>query len=358
MTTHRQIRTPLAAVVIAAAMLGGCSKELPVTRYPQFYSKSLETVAVAPFENRTRSGRAGGLVADELARTLSTRTPYEVLPPGTLMEKLSEAGHTWKPTDKPADLLEALRKVGGVDALLTGAVLSYDTDTYIAPESTVGVGLGYGSGYGYYPGGYANPHYYGGVSRRYPIMYDREDEARVSVQVSLRRVSDGARLYARATPIRAVLTSEQTRETIRGDELLSLANEEAARLVGKEIAPWPVTLKVKPGKALKLADAFEAGTYHYTDDFRPGDTLYAVLSLPPEAARNRFRLAVVRKDSSEELAAETVTWDRSADRESATFDVSAIAAQAGPGKYLMRLYSGETFAFEQDFEIKPAAKQP
>jgi len=343
------------AAAIAAATLGGCTKELTVTRYPEFYSKSLETVAVAPFENRTRSGRAGGLVADELARTLSARGPYTVVPPGELMEKLSEAGHTWKPTDKPADLLEALRKVGGVDALVTGAVLAYDTDTYLAPESSVGVGMGYGRGYGYFPGRRANPYYYGGsVYRRYPVTYQREDEARVSVQVSLRRVSDGARLYARAKPIRAVVTSEQTRESIRGEELLTLANEQAAREIGSELAPWSVTLKVKPGEALRLADAFEAGEYHFTDDFRPGDTLYAVLKLPPEAARNTFRLAVVKKDDTAELAADTIAWDRSAVRESATFDVSAIAAESGPGEYRMRLYSGETFAFEKDFEIKPA----
>jgi hypothetical protein len=337
-----------AAVLLPAVLAAvGCTKPVPVTRYPTFYEPSLETVGVIRFRNRSGNARAGLLMARAVARALEANGTYEVLSPVEVHRMLSDPSGMPDPNRTVSKWVQQLRGKGAPDAILTGAVLAYEAGQYSMPDSTVSVGTGVGYGHGYaYPYRHYRSGFYG--YRSWPVTYRVRREAAVSVKVTLTRVSDGQTLYTTAEPVRMRLDSSDVEGDIPGEEMLGMAADQAAGLVADRIAPSRVTLKLDPDKTLRTADRFNGGAY----DFHPGETIYAVLSLPNEADRNTFRLAIIQKEGATELASKEIVWDRAAEKRSVTFKTDKLLEDAGAGQYLLKLYSGRTFVFERDFEIK------
>jgi hypothetical protein len=332
-------------------LASGCAKDVPVTYYPTFYDESVERVGVARFRNRSGNARAGLLMARALTRALEANGTYRVLGPVDIHRLLQDPAEVADPNKTVEKWVPQLRAHSELDAVVTGVVLAYQAGQYYRPESSVGVGTGVGYGRGGYPYRHWNTGMYG--YRRWPVTYRMEREAVVSVKITLTRLSDGETLYTTAQPVRLRLDSYDVEGDVPAEEMLGYAADRAAVRLAERLAPSKMVLELKPDQTLKTADGFTGGEYNYTDDFRPGDTLYAVLSLPKEADRNTFRLAIIQKEGAAEIASQEIVWDRAAEKRSATFEVDQLLEEAPPGKFLLKLYSGDVFAFEQDFEIKP-----
>ncbi len=344
------IRRCLLLVVISAGAFVsvGCGKQVPVTYYPTFYSDSIKSVGVVRFRNRSGNARAGLLVGQAFTRALEANGTYRVLGPGQMASLLADANAS---PDAGRSLDEWVPQLGDeadLDAVVTGVVLAYQAGQYSVPDSTVSVGTGVGYGRAY-PYRHWDSGFYG--YRSWPVSYRLEREAAVSVKITLTRVCDGQVLYTTAQPVRMRLDSRDVEGNVPAEEMLGLAADKAADMLVDRVAPHRITLKLKPGKTLRTARDFSAGEYEYADDFHPGQTLYAVLSLPDQADRNTFRLAIIPKEGAAEIASREIVWDRAAEKRSVTFEVDKLLRNAGPGKYLLKLYSGDVFALQQDFRL-------
>ncbi len=343
-------RCLLLATLAAGGLLSvGCAKDVPVTCYPTFYSDSIKTLGVVRFRNRSGNARAGLLMAEAFTRALEVNGTYRVLGPGQVDRLLVDANANVEP-DRPLDeWVSEIHNAGEIDAVVTGVVLAYQAGQYTVPDSsvTVGTGVGYGRAYPYR---HWNSGFYG--YRSWPVTYRMEREAAVSVKITLTRSSDGQVLYTTAQPVRMRLDSRDVEGDVPAEEMLGHAADRAAGMLADRVAPHPITLKLKPDKTLQTARNFSAGEYEYADEFRPGQTLYAVLSLPDEADRNTFRLAIIPKEGAAEIASGQIVWDRSAEKRSVTFEVDKLLKDAGPGEYLLKLYSGDVFAFQQGFTVR------
>jgi hypothetical protein len=344
-------RCLLLAILAAGGLLSvGCAKDVPVTHYPTFYSDSIKTLGVVRFRNRSGNARAGLLMAEAFTRALEANGTYRVLGPGQVDRLPADANATADP-DRPLDeWVSDINNAGEVDAVVTGVVLAYQAGQYSVPDSTVsvGTGVGYGRPYPY-------RHWSGGLYgyRSWPVTYRMEREAAVSVKITLTRSSDGQVLFTTAQPVRMRLDSRDVEGDVPAEEMLGHAADRAASMLADRVAPHRITLKLKPDKTLRTARDFSAGEYDYADEFHPGQTLYAVLSLPDEADRNTFRLAIIPKEGAAEIASREIVWTRSAEKRSVTFEVDELLKDAGPGEYLLKLYSGDVFAFQQDFRVRP-----
>jgi hypothetical protein len=114
-------------------------------------------------------------------------------------------------------------------------------------------------------------------------------------------------------------------------------------------------VKVNPDRSLRTAAKADGGRWRFTDDFRLADEeMFAVVSLPPAADRNRFRLTVVRKGSQEVLAERDLTWSRQRREEALAFSPKDLAARGGgAGAYLVRFHAAGAVVVTRKFEIAP-----
>lgn len=117
----------ITGIFIAAAAAGCAGPRVWVEVSPRFDYQNVHTIAVLPFENKSASPDAGGVVSGKLAALLRQRGPYKIAPGSALKvdaqkDYLSPGGDM-----KPAVAME-LGRASGADALLAGAVLSYKSD--------------------------------------------------------------------------------------------------------------------------------------------------------------------------------------------------------------------------------------
>jgi hypothetical protein len=146
------------------------------------------TVAVLPFVNETPCDGAGDVVAGNLAASLRARGTCAVIGPDDLRRRLDDAGLTLRADESTDSIIEKVRQLGHIDAVVRGVVPVYSADTrYRAPSAQVW-GYGVSAKYGF-PLGLEDPLY---------TFYHKTAAAAAAITVI--RVADGEVLYETPRP--------------------------------------------------------------------------------------------------------------------------------------------------------------
>jgi hypothetical protein len=372
-----QVRLP-GVLLVAAGMLAttGCAeKTFWVRRYPQFYTPDLKVVGVVPFHNQSSRPGAGAIFAHRLAAALKSTGTYRVLGPWELRARLKAKGLQINPRPTDGTMTEELKKLGNIQALITGTVLAFTTSQSQHTEWEY-----YPYGYSYYPwgGGYYDwddwdgegdedwdgdwdgdwdedwdgwhGSYMGGYAVPY---YEYVKRGHVAVEASMIRVSDGAVLYSTAAPVSATvdLTSYSPSYPRRA---LDEAIDRTAGQIVRQVAIIPVKVEVNADKDFRTATGQTDGKWDYNDTFTAGEEkMFVVLRLPNAADRNAFRLTITPKDKwSNVVAEEDFTWSPKYLSEGFVFSPKKIAAEAGLGHYSVSFYSEGKRIMSHDFRIK------
>jgi hypothetical protein len=378
--------SPITVTLCTCAMMiapSGCSRSFTARQYPAFYEPNLVTVAVVPFQNDTRTRRAGLVVAEDLAAALHINGTYSVIRPGRLQTLIKDKGLApLSRTDRVKDAQE-LRELGTVQAFIIGRVLresrvvgaypdGYDyygpyvsDEAYTGPAHTQLVdeddededegdedfGDDYGDYYDYDFGHFHRywywdyPHYY-----YYP---EYVTEAHVAIEASLVRVSDGRVLYSTPLPIWGRANLRSSSHIPFASAAFDAMHHAVAKLVD-DIAGVPVEVRVYSQNDLKTAIARENGQWIFRDAFSPSDpTIYVVVRLPAPLAHNTFRVTITPKGRPRDVVvAKDFTWPPYQTSDGVPFAPSEIVERAGTGSYTAHFYSMGESVMEHDFKIK------
>ena len=362
-------------------VLGGCSQSFTAREYPAFYDPSLRTVAIVPFRNETQARSAGLMAAVDLAAALQVNGTYSIIPPRKLRSLVREKRLSGLSRTDAAKNAEELRKLGSVQAFIMGRVLRDSTmaQTYPAAYGYSGVlaensafrgpvhyefveeegeegeeeeggeedgfGEGFGDDFGpFYPYWYWNYPYY------YP---EYVAEARVALEVSMVRVSDGAVLYTTPAPVwgRAGWTSPY--HLASGGATLDAMHHAVAKLV-KDLAAVPVKVKVPTRPSVRTAAGKIDGQWDFRDTFHSTDEqMYVILQLPSTVGRNSFRLTITpRKEPGEVVDAANFVWAVGTNMDAIKFSPREIAARTGPGEYTVHLSARGQQVTRHNFKIE------
>ena len=339
-----------AVLVTLVAAAAGCDVTMTVRQYPQFYTPELKTVAVLPLSNGSLHPAAGPFVTDRLVAALKENGTYEVLAPKDLQAGLAAAGINLPSEAEDAVLAESLRRLGGVQAFVTGRVMAFSTDSYWRAHVDDYDGF-YGGYYTRYHLSYGHPHY--GLGFRYPIYtYYPYGQAYVAVDVAMVDVATGRTLHAPLGPVGGRVRSDGGRLPT-SDELLGEATSRAAQGIVEQLAVVSKEVKVNPARDLRTGRLAKDDKLKFTDDFRADEEeMRVVLRLPPQADRNRFRVSIARKGRPEELAEESFAWSRKDESRPFVFSPRKLAGAAGAGQYEVRFYSGSKLVMTRKFHLK------
>ena len=325
--------------VMGLVLVAGCDEKMWITQVPEFYSPDLKSIAVAPFRNQTSWGGAGESISDKVATVLAANGAYRVYNRNDLKTVMDESDLRMALGGDGAGDTSQLKKLTQVQAVLVGTVTTYAATTNTQPHrdpvyAVDARGNTYVSGY-----------------RSYVIT---RNEANVSVTASLIRVSDGTTLYATPQPAWARVWAQGPQPA---KDPHACAAEAASGVVAQLVetfAPVRKEVKMNPGKALRTASELYDNEWTYEDDFKPTDEkMYVVLALPPSCDRNRFRLAIVRKDQRQVLAEKDITWSKKYKGFGYEFSPKQIAeAGGGPGEFEVKFYSGSEPIMRRKFRIR------
>lgn len=335
----RRIAATSAWLVLLAA---GCTKQITITQYPAFWTDDLKTVAVVPFRNTTNVQGAGETIAEQLARGMAANRTYKVYNRYDLKTQMDEADLQMALGGDTAQAAKAMEKIGNVQAIITGTVTTYSATTRSENRS--------------------EPQYNNrGNIVGYSNWVFTHNEGTVVVTAAILRSSDGSgtTLHATGTPVQETVTAESSQFSAPNMDphgCLAAATRKAVERLQAEFCVTRQTIKIKPKDTLFTASEYYEGSYKKTSSFSGKDDHFlAVLSLPASCDRNRFRLAITRENDRKVLWEETVTWQREwVGDQGKSFELSPakITADGGPGKFELKLYSGEKPVLIQPFTIK------
>jgi hypothetical protein len=330
-----------AVLVMLAGALCGCEAKTKVIQYPTFYTSDLKTVAVVPFRNQSQDQNAGDIVSDRLANGISATETYKVYNRNDLKALMDEKDLQLVLCDDTAQAADAFKRIGKVQALLTGTVTTFSTTTRSEPRQEPI--YGYTRNGGMYIAGYRN------------YVFTR-NEATVSVTANLIRVSDGTTIYAMATPAECTWYAEGSPPGLDPHGCLASATDKAIAKLVEEFSVVQKEVKLPIDKCCRLASDYYDGKWEYTDSFSLAKPkMFAVIMLPANCDRNSFRLTVVRKDQRTDLAEVQFTWDRKdSEQKGKGFELNArdIAEKGGgPGDYTLKFYSGPEPIITRNFHI-------
>lgn len=324
----------MAAMLWMLAAMGGCSQSFNVKQYPDFYTPQIKDVAVMPFANESLRPWAGDVFASNLAVALHDNGTYAVAGPVELRRMLGEKEFDGLARQDPNAAIEAVRRLGKFQAILCGTVLMYGAagERYLVADS-----------YRPYPYGYrwGGPAYY----------YEYSAEADVTVMASLIRLADGAVLAGTSRPVKATVAVSgypYNPELVLRDAMARVLD----KLVEK-FAVVTVKVTVSPSKALRTSDGPQDDGWGVSDFFRTSDEkMFVLLSLPPQADRNVFRLTITRgSDSENPLAEQSVTWSRLENQRAIEFSPRQFSGGAG-GDYRVNFYANGERVMSHKFKIE------
>ena len=336
------IRLTIGLLVLAAG-LGGCTKEIPIYRVPAFWQPGeFEAIAVMPFRNASTYPNAGEAVTAGLAAHLAANGTYDrVYNPRDLEMLLSERDlRDYDDGDVPG-LLEG---INDVQVALTGTVLIMEgvEDREWRREPIYKTDRS-------------------GNQRvvDYRKFYYYKNHATLSVTASLVSIRTGQTLHSTLTPITAQVESEGEDPELTLEECVLVALEEVVAGLVSEFAITQGVIEVDPNKAFLItAGDYYDGEWEERTSFAADETeMVVVIKLPYDADRNTFRLAVARKNEREDLAESEFTWSRDypARGHEIVFDPSEIAAAGGgPGPYVVKFYAGDEPVMDKPFTITAA----
>ncbi len=323
-----------------AAICGGCSKKIWITRYPSFWTPDLKSVAVVPFRNSTSSSTAGQLIADRLAATLAANGTYEVLNRNDLAPLLEQRDLKLA-FGSQQDAVTKIRALDRVQAIITGTVTTFSATSQSQRRQ--------------------EPKYRyvknkGRVFDGYRIYVFTRNEANVDVTASLIRVSDGQTIYSTPSPARGHAWAQGSPSPIDSHACLSRATDHVISQLTEHFAVVRKQIKVNPRDDFKTAAARQHDQWIYSDEFSPDDEkMFIVVKLPRICDRNPFRITISRLNAEAPLVSREILWKRNFSPEGYGFDFSPkeLAEAGGTGQYVARFHSGQEVTMEHKFSILP-----
>jgi hypothetical protein len=331
----------------AVSLLVGCSKKMTIYSIPPWYSEDIKSVAVAEFRNPSGNPAAGSL-SSQLASSLMANGTYRVLNRSDLRALMDERDLQAALTGgDPAASAAALRKIGKVDAILTGTVNAYRVDTDRQRITK--------------PNMVWDPDREKMVQRGYNSFVRVEHNALVEVSASLIRVTDGQPLGATQGAIvgqdRAVGDEGQAPPRSAGQSLAAARNQAVSKLV-ESFAIVRKEIKIKPDDVMKISTGRPAGEWIEKDKFSPSDdVMFIVIDLPQVCDRNTFRFEIAKGKEAPALMGQKFHWtqaDCGTGGKPFRYDPSEIARKGGTGEYVIRFYSGlkPEPVFDKKFRIE------
>lgn len=330
-----------AALVLLAAMGGGCSKKVWITQIPPFYTPDLKTIAVVPFRNRSTRRDAGNVIADKLAAALMANGSYKVFNRNDLSAlmdqqdlKIALSGDTSAAADK-------FKQHTNVQAILIGTVTTFSATSRTQRRK--------------------DPQYvYDKRGRQRLAGYRTYDytrnEANVSVTAVLIRVSDGTTIHSTPRPASRQIYSEGESPAMDPYACAAVAADWVVYQLVAEFAPVRRQISLNPGKALRTATGAEPydNKWTYSDKFSVTDEkMHVVVALPASCDRNRFRITIVRKGERVDLAFMDIVWTRQYAGYGYLFNPREIGEKGGgPGEYEVKFYSGPEPVLRRTFKIE------
>ncbi len=339
-----------AMVALLGVGAGGCgggrahtTDEIWVEQYPAFYRPELKSIAVVPFGNRTDVPQVGEAISDRVAALLTQNGTYEVYNRQHLREIVREQDAVLAGI-LSADEAVKIGRLQAVQALICGDVYSYGAET---KEETR-----YRSQRVWGRDPYGRPVVIG--ERRLAYPYQR-CEAIVECNVVVLDTTTGRQLAAFHEP--TTLSAEGSPPGRSAEDLLRAAEEDQVRRIVSAVAVTRTRIELSE-QAIRTARAGEGSDWRWQRKFLTTDRrMYVVVTLPPEADRNRFRMKVGSDESGETIREEEIVWDGSRSRVSFELSPAEIAARSGPGRYVCRLLAGEELVGAYEFDVeKPEEK--
>jgi TolB-like protein len=337
------------ALPVIVGLLGGCTQQIEITQYPDFYnpddpSTNIQSLAVLPFRNQAPDAdkaKAGDAVAENLAGLLSqTKTYRDVYNRNNLSALFDEQDLQVLMGGDPAASADRFKKHTQVDAIVTGAVTTWASSTSRRTQQM--------PQYAFNP---KTKQMY--ISHYLPVTITR-NEGNVSVTATVTRVSDGAPIHS-SPPMQGHFVSEGQSPTLDQFGCLRQASNIAVRGLLEQFAIVRKTITV-PHSAFQTATDLYDGEWNYESTFKTTDKrMFVVLKLPDSCDRNRFRITIVREDQRNDLALQNIVWAEGKSQlgEGYEFDPSEIARKGGgPGTYVAKFYPGPEPKLFAKFKIE------
>lgn len=337
------------AIILAMLLLGaggslltGCGeKDIVITRYPAFFDREIQSVAVAPFFNASGVQGAGNILSDALAAQLVTNGTYTVFNRNDLAVLRNEQDLRTEMGLDNEEIASKFRQAGNVDAVLVGTVNTYAATTSVQQRQD--------------PMPLHNPAT-GQVTVMYQTYQITRHEANVSVTARLIRVADGKTLFATPTPAHGNHWAQGQGRPAPLDQMGCL-NQAVIKSVNQLVQTFAVTratIRVKESEDFRTASELYDNEWTWSDDFKTSDTkAFIVLRLPAICNRNRFRLTIVRKGQRKDLLEKTIVWDSQYNSFGFPFHPGEVAELGGgPGEYECKFYAGPEPAMRHTFRIR------
>ncbi len=350
---HTKFLFPL---LLLALTTSGCTREMWVLQYPDFYTPELNILTVVPFYSQAPDYRAGQIFTDKLFEALKANGTYKVIYPADLPVPSDYPFSDPQGSALIAELLRDLRTRSEAQVVIIGSVDAFHSASY-------GV---------YYPAYHGYPYYYRyGHSGLYDYYHSRgwyydwadyayeiRNEATVAVRARLVRVSDGQTLIATAWPVAATVHSYGYPS---GEMAIALLDRAAEKVVDELIELFAVVkkqIKVKPARDLRTASGLKDGHWKFSDSFAAADEkMFVVVRLPAVANRNPFKVAIAREDTEQILTERKFIWDISKPERSLEFSPRQLAESGGgAGEYEVKFLSQGVTIMKHEFHINVKKK--
>ena len=111
-------------LLLLALSLAACASSEATYKNATMNFGAVQSVAVLPFENLTTDDDASARVRDTFMGMLLATEAMYVQPPGEVQRGIDRAGIP-QPTQPPADKIQSIGKILGVDAVITGVLREY-----------------------------------------------------------------------------------------------------------------------------------------------------------------------------------------------------------------------------------------
>ena len=339
--------------LLGLAALAGCTKKITIYRVPPFWTPDISSIAVIPFQSAAGNRQAGLIVSDQVASVLSTNAAYKrVYNRSHYKNIVDEKRLRMNWSQNPSAFAAPFRRWGKAHAMLVGSVTQYaaTTSSQRKRQRTPRMRWNPRTKRQEWTGAYD---YYEWVHTR--------NEANVSANATLNRISDGQQLYSTG-PVYGRWASETAGRGVPPQLdphgcLMAATNQVIQKLV-THLGIVPMQIEVDPAKDFLTANGPPYDNkWPVTSKFRVTDPkLIVVLRLPPACDRNRFRITIIRKGTRKDLESVDFVWKRSfpSSGQSFVFSPGKIAAAGGgPGDYQVKFYAGPEPAMIRDFRIEP-----
>ncbi len=333
-------------IMLLAALASGCEdqRSMQFESIPPYMGGKVRVVAVAPFNNRSSEAGVDEVIAGRLAERLKETASYNVIGPKQLVARLAEKGLNL-PTDDAAAAAAMVAELGGIDAVILGTVdkVNHDMFSYNDIDNM--------KNYSLYP--YRGLPTYSGYTYYYPAIIQYTNEVwYVAARAGMYSVPDGDLFIStESTATDQKIQSEYIRP--KANDVTGSANQVVEKMV-KVFTTTTVTVKTDGDTVLRTAYCKpDTKELTYAEKFNCTDKDTAIIiQLPPEAARNRFRVVIVPANSERPLVDESFVWASTDVQREIYFDADEVYKKGGTTQYRVILYRNDNvFMMEREFVI-------